>query len=107
LSNKSSNKASNKYTMLMSSSAGSTGGELRNVSVSPLAAGNDGGPRSLASIPIELSELRLDRGLDAQPVPYTNIGKYCTSVCGILFGGIKLNMFYSPKQSSTYESMTN
>jgi hypothetical protein len=32
------------------------------------------------------------------------LGKYCTFVCGTLFGGIKLIKIYPPKQSSTYKS---
>jgi hypothetical protein len=32
------------------------------------------------------------------------LGKYCTFVCGTLFGGIKLNEFHSPEKSSNYKS---
>ena len=32
------------------------------------------------------------------------LGKYCTFVCGTLFGRIKLIKLYPPKQSSTYKS---
>ena len=32
------------------------------------------------------------------------LGKYCTFVCGNLFGRIKLIEVYPPKQSSTYKS---
>ena len=31
------------------------------------------------------------------------LGKYCTFVGGILFGRIKLDLLYPPKQSSTYK----
>jgi hypothetical protein len=34
------------------------------------------------------------------------LGKYCTFVCGILFRRIKLIELFTPKQNSTYKSMT-
>jgi hypothetical protein len=45
------------------------------------------------------------RGSDASSVPVnsTVLCKYCTFVCGSLFGRIKLNYLYQPEQTSTYK----
>jgi hypothetical protein len=39
-----------------------------------------------------------------QNVPTPRTFEMLAFVCGTLFGGITLNLLYSPKQSSTYKS---